>query len=470
MCGHLLIYSCKGLHDIIRRGNKQMQRKFWKLSIFVLILTLVMTACSSGDSDKASGNEDGKVTIKFHTHGNEASYNWKKTIAAFEEENPDINVDLVILSEKGDTQEAIKKLDLAAASGEQLDVLMFSDTASYAQRVSMGMVAPIDEFIEKDGYTVTEEYKVDTKIGDKYYALPGKFNPWYVLLNKDHLDEAGLEVPTDWTWDEFQTYAKELTTDKHYGTFFFGPQNGGWLEFMKLALASEAENTEFLKEDGSSNIENPLFKKTLELRYQMEKIDKSAVPYTDIMSQKLHYRNQFFNQDASTVLIGSWMNTELGGTDQFPLEFNVAVAPYPKNSSDAEGGYTPVTTDFMAVANNSEHKEEAYKFIRWYTTEGQILQGKNIPSWNNVSNDQFGEIIDNILAETKNPEKVDKESLINVLSNAKSSKLVSPVSYQAEIYKVVNEEYEKLIFDEQDIDETIKVTNERVQELIDSNK
>ncbi|WP_212118770.1 ABC transporter substrate-binding protein [Niallia circulans] len=447
-----------------------MQRKIWKLSIFVFILTLVMTACSSGDSEKASGNEDGKVTIKFHTHGNEASYNWKKTIAAFEEANPDIKVDLVILSEKGDTQEAIKKLDLAAASGEQLDVLMFSDTASYAQRVSMGMVAPIDEFIEKDGYTVTEEYKVDTKIGDKYYALPGKFNPWYVLLNKDHLDEAGLEVPTDWTWDEFQAYAKKLTTAEHYGTFFHGPQNGSWLEFMKLALASEADNTEFIKEDGSSNIEDPLFKKTLELRYQMEKVDKSAVPYTDIMSQKLHYRNQFFNQDASTVLIGSWMNTELGGTDQFPLEFNVAVAPYPKNSSDAEGGYTPVTTDFMAVANNSEHKEEAYKFIRWYTTEGQILQGKNIPSWNNVSNDQFGEIIDNILAETNNPEKVDKESLINVLSNAKSSKLVSPVSYQAEIYKVVNEEYEKLIFDEQDVDETIKVTNERVQELIESNK
>lgn len=81
---------------------------------------------------------------------------------------------------------------------------------------------------------------------------------------------------------------------------------------MKLALASEAENTEFIKEDGSSNLENPLFKKTLEIRYQMEKVDKSAVPYTDIMSQKLHYRNQFFNQDASTVLIGSWMNTELG--------------------------------------------------------------------------------------------------------------------------------------------------------------
>ena len=53
----------------------------------------------------------------------------------------------------------------------------------------------------------------------------------------------------------------------------------------------------------------------------MEKEDNSAVPYTDVLSQKLHYRKQFFSQDASSILIGSWMNAELGGTDQFPLNF-----------------------------------------------------------------------------------------------------------------------------------------------------
>nr|WP_263323637.1 extracellular solute-binding protein [Neobacillus sp. Marseille-Q6967] len=450
-----------------------MKKKLWSLLIFTMLFSLVLAGCSgSGSEEKASSEpkKDEKVTIKFHTHGNEASYNWKSTIAAFEEKYPNIKVDLVILSEKGDTQEATKKLDLAAASGEQMDVLMFSDPASYAQRVSMGMAAPIDEFIEEEGYEVAEEYKVDTQIDGKYYSLPGKFNPWYVLLNKDHLDAAGLEVPKDWTWDEFAEYAKAMTRDGHYGAYFHGPQGGGWMEFMKLALASEAENTEFTTADGKSNLNNPLFKKTLELRVKMEKEDKSSVPYTDILSQKLHYRNQFFNQDASSILIGSWMNTELGGTEQFPLGFNVAVAPYPKNEKSDEGGYTPVTTDFMAVAGTSEHKKEAYTFIRWYTTEGQIVQGKNIPSWSKVSESDLADIVDKILSGTKNPEKVDKESLINVLTNAKSSKMVSPVSYQAEIYKVINEEYEKLIFGEQDIDKTIKASQERVQEIIDSNK
>ncbi|MFV2048146.1 extracellular solute-binding protein [Metabacillus litoralis] len=455
-----------------------MKKKFWSTVFASTMLVGALAGCSGGGGESASGSEDEKdtnateeaVTIKFHTHGNEASYNWEKTITAFEEEYPNIDVDLVILSEKGDTQEATQKLDLAAASGEQLDVLMFSDPASYAQRVALGMVAPIDEFIEEDGYTLSEEYKVDTKIDDSYYALPGKFNPWYVLMNKNHLDEAGLEVPTDWTWDEYMEYAKKLTTDDHYGTYFHGPQGGGWMEFMKLALASEEDNTEFVKADGTSNFDSPLFKKTLEMRAQMELEDKSSVPYTDIISQKLHYRNQFFGQDASTILIGSWMNTELGGTDQFPLDFNVAVAPYPKNEAGDEGGYTPVTTDFMSVAANSEHKKEAYTFIRWYTTEGQLVQGKNVPSWNGVSDDELGSIIDGILAGTATPEKVDRDSLVNVLKNAKSSKIIPPVAYQAELYKVVNEEYEKLILGEQDIDATLKATQERAQEIIDNNQ
>jgi len=448
-----------------------MKKKLW---IAGLSSMLALAGCSGSSEEGGSAGSGGTAadptTISLYTHGNEASYNWSETIAAFEKEHPEINVDLVVLSEKGDTNEATQKLDLAAASGEKMDVLMFSDPTSYAQRVSLGMVAPMDEYIKEEGYNVTEEYKVDTAINGEHYALPGKFNPWYVLLNKDHLDAAGLEVPKEWTWDEFVEYSKKMTTKDHFGTYFHGPQNGGWMEYMKLALASEETNTDFVTEDGKSNLDNPLFRKTLEIRQQMEKEDKSATPYTDIMSQKLHYRTQFFNQDASSILIGSWMNTELGGTDQFPLNFNVAVAPYPKNDAAAEGGFTPVTTDFVSIGASSENPKEAYEFIRWYTTEGQIAQGKNIPSWNGVSDEELAQTVDTILAGTVSPDKVDKESLLNVLKNAKSSKMVAPVSYNAEISKVVNEEYEKMIFGEQDLDQTVEAADKRVQELIDNNK
>ena len=452
-------------------GGIRMKKKIGSLFICSLLFLSLAAGCSSSESQSAlNQRKDKKITLKFYSHGTEENYNWKKTIKAFEKEYPNIDIDLVVLSDKGDSRESIKKLDLAAASGEPMDVLMFSDSASYAQHVNMGMAAPLDEFINQEGYRVSEEYKVDTQINGKYYALPGKFNPWYVLLNKDHLDAAGLKVPKDWTWDEFMEYAKALTGYGHYGTYFHGPQDGGWLEYLRLALASESENSEFVSEDGKSNLDNPLFKKSLEIRLKMEKEDQSVVPYSDTISQKLHYKDEFFNQHASSIIIGSWMNIELGGTDQYPLDFNVTVAPFPANEKMNNGGYTPVTTDYMAIAANSKHKQEAYKFIRWYTTKGQIVQCRNIPSWNKVSDSDLSKIIDQILKGTQNPEKVDKESLKNVLRNAKSSKFIPPAPYQAEIYKVISEEFEKLIFGEQDIEKTIEACQTRTQEIIENNQ
>ncbi|MBJ9989998.1 MULTISPECIES: ABC transporter substrate-binding protein [Paenibacillus] len=462
-----------------------MKRKRWLTGAAAgMLLISLLSGCGGssggGDSEGAasgsggsSGGQD-KVNLRLYTYGTEEAYNWSKTLKAYEDANPGVTIELVQLSEKGDTQEASKKLDLEAASSAQMDILMFSDPAGYAQRVALGMAEPLDDYIAKDGYKEETDYKVDTRLNGKVYALPGKFNPWYVLLNKDHLDEAGLSVPTDWTWDQFADYAKKLTkgegASKRYGTYFHGPQGGGWLEFLKLKMENQPENSDFLKADGSSNLDDPNFRATLELRLKMEKEDQSSVPYTDMISQKLNYRTQFFNQSASMIVIGSWMNTEIGGTDKVSLEFNVAVAPFPKNKEGDPTGITPVTTDYVAVAAKSKHKEEAYKFVRWYTTEGQTVQGKNIPAWSQVKSDQVEQIIDTILAGTKTPEKVDKKSLVDTLVASKASAIVPPASYQAEVFKAVNEEYEKLILGNQDIDATVKNSQERVNKIIESNQ
>ncbi|MEK6989446.1 extracellular solute-binding protein [Paenibacillus sp. FSL K6-1566] len=455
-----------------------MLNKKWQAGLLAGTLLLgLLSGCGGAKEQTAqgeSGQEGNKINLRLYTYGTEEAYNWKETLAAYEAKTPGVTIELVQLSEKGDTQEAFKKLDLEAASSAQMDILMFSDPAGYAQRVALGMAEPLDEYIAKDGFSVEEDYKVDTRLDGKVYALPGKFNPWYVLLNKDHLKEAGLAVPTDWTWDDYADYAKKLTqgegSAKRYGTYFHGPQGGGWLEFLKLKMANQPQDTDFLKADGTSNLDNPTFRETLELRVRMEKEDQSSVPYTDMISQKLNYRTQFFNQSASMITIGSWMNTEIGGTDKVPLEFEVAVAAFPKNKEGDPTGLTPVTTDYVAVAAKSKHKEEAYKFVRWYTTEGQVVQGKNIPAWQGVKSEQVEKIIDTILAGTKSPEKVDKKSLIDTLVASKASAIVPPAPYQAEVYEAINEEYEKLILGNQDIDQTIRNSQERVNKIIESNQ
>ncbi|MEK5238557.1 extracellular solute-binding protein [Paenibacillus sp. FSL L8-0470] len=463
-----------------------MRTKVWAGAITGVLMLGLLSGCGGNNNNNAAdggatagtnGGASGSTettNLRLYTYGTEEAYNWKHTLEAYEAATPGVKIELVQLSEKGDTQEAFKKLDLEAASSAQMDILMFSDAAGYAQRVALGMAEPLDEYIAKDNYKVEEDYKVDTHLDGKVFALPGKFNPWYVLLNKDQLDEAGLAVPAEWTWDDFADYAKKLTkgegAEKRYGTYFHGPQAGGWMEFLKLKLENQAQNSEFLKADGTSNLDDPNFKATLELRLRMEKEDKSSVPYSDMISQKLAYRTQFFNQSASMILIGSWMNTEIGGTEKVPLNFNVAVAPFPKNTAGDENGLTPVTTDYVAVAAKSKNKEAAYKFVRWYTTEGQLVQGKNIPAWSKVTSDQVEGIIDTILTGTKNPENVDKKSLVDTLVASKASAIIPPATYQAEVYKAINEEYEKMILGDQDVDTTVKNAKERVDKIIAANK
>ncbi|MDF2923112.1 MAG: transporter substrate-binding protein [Paenibacillaceae bacterium] len=86
---------------------------------------------------------------------------------------------------------------LLAASGDQMDVIMYSAAPDYAQRVGAGMLEPLDEYLKMDGLDPKAEFKIDTSVNGKYYALPGKMIEWLVLLNKDKLDQAKLPVPTD---------------------------------------------------------------------------------------------------------------------------------------------------------------------------------------------------------------------------------------------------------------------------------
>lgn len=204
-------------------------------------------------------------------------------------------------------------------------------------------------------------------------------------MNENHLKEAGLPIPKDWTWDEYMEYAKKMTkTDgakKRYGAYFHS-----WIYFSYAAQDNQKQNSGLMKDDlKTANVMNPLVRKSLELRLQGEK-EGSVTPYSEVLSQKLAYRPQYFNQDASMILTGSFLAQESGGTDQTPANFKTVFAPYPKVNKD-DPMYTKAFSDILSVYSKSKHKQEAYTFIRWYTTEGIVKQKRISPlgrrrTWN----------------------------------------------------------------------------------------
>jgi multiple sugar transport system substrate-binding protein len=458
-----------------------MQKGKWKFfTVIILLFALVVTGCSSATTSESGTTENAStessttesaateetkepVTIKFHNWYFLENDNFNKVIAAFEEKHPNIKVEFVS-AEDSNATEYLKRLDLSAASGEDLDVILFPNTGSLIQRLELGMVEPLDPFLEKEGIKLTEEYTVDTTIDGKVYVLPGNVTIPFIVINSNHLQEAGLEVPKKWTWDEYMAYAKAMTKTENgktrYGTYF---HTWGLYKYY-IQHSQPTTGSHLASDDGKkANVYTILNRKWLELRLQGEK-EKSATPYSEIVSQKLNYRPQYFNQEASMIPISTFLIPETGGTEKVPVNFKSTFAPVPTVNPD-----DPITGNVSYVGygvySKSKHKDEAYTFVRYLTTEGLVLQGKYFPAWAKADNSA---VIDTIIGNTKTPENVDKEALLYVLQNTIFTNAPQPTPFNAELEKVYIEEFDKLMLSGQDIETTLLNAQKKVQEIIDS--
>jgi multiple sugar transport system substrate-binding protein len=288
--------------------------------------------------------------------------------------------------------------------------------------------------------------------------LPMKNVTGLIMMNKNHLDEAGLEIPTEWTWDDYREYAKAMTTDEHYGSYLHT-----WHEtFSALKLMSKPEETALLKEDGSSNADDPMLRASLELRYQLEQEDKSSVSFFETFSQKLDYRQQIFSQEVSMIPIFSYMITEWG---QFTPDFEIAWAPWPQNEKGTN--YASMSGDLIGIAETSKHKQEAYDFMRWMSTEGIVEQGVWTPSWKEADLDQ---VLETLVNETPNPDAIHMESLKHALTSVQPSAKFAPAAYITEVHTEFYAEVEMYLLGEQDLDKTVENIQERVQAVVDANQ
>ncbi|MFC4024714.1 ABC transporter substrate-binding protein [Oceanobacillus longus] len=434
-----------------------------KLILFIIAMMVAfLAACGNGGESTSGEEEDGKTTLKFYTWINEENGNWEETIKAFEEAHPDIKIDLKVLVENMSSDDYLQKLDLDAAAGEKIDVLMTSSSEHLSKRVSAGMIEPIDTYLENEGINVEEVYNMAASSASSdgsYYGLPSKYNTYLIMLNKNHLDDAGLEVPTEWTWEEYKDYANELTTNDRYGSYLHT-----WSTFYHvLKVLGKADENLLIKADGSSNMDDPTIAESLKLRYELEQEDKSSEPYANIISQQLNYRQQFFSEQASMTPISSYMVTEWGG---FNPEFPIAWAPWPKNN-EGDPSYAFSSADVMSIGNNSDHKEEAYEFIRWMTTEGMLVQNKSIPAWTETD---LKEVLTNLASTTSNPDAVDVESLQYTIENSVPTEQFLPAGYMTEVYNAYNAEAERYLLGEQDLDTTMENAKNSVEDVIDANK
>ncbi|MFD2115118.1 ABC transporter substrate-binding protein [Paenibacillus yanchengensis] len=446
----------------------------WTVMLSVmLVLSLLLSACGGGNGGKAISNNGGNaaagegntnnatnsakkepVTIKYYNWDNEAQeVATKAMLDQFMAENEDIKVEHVVIV-PGDSLEMLKKLDFLISSGEAVDVVQMPSFNAVLERATRNALEPLNQFYEQEKVVPEDEYYVNPKVDGNYYGMQYTKSVNYVMLNKNALEEANLEIPKyGWTWDDYREYAKKLTkgegVDKQYGTYFHT-----WELYMN-APAQTVMKDPFLYSDGTTILADPTYKYFFQLRKDMEDVDKSAKPYADVLAAKLNYRTEFFNGDAAMILTGNFTIPDPGNQEQYPHEFVTAFAPVPlppkgEEPKEYEDGKYFTSGNQLAMGKTSKHKEASYKLMRFMTTTDSEHRTE-FSGWKKANNDA---LLDRLIA--GNEQYYDVESLRYAVGSEDIQFLDAAevmTTGSAELTKIIGDGFSKFMLSNEPIDE-----------------
>lgn len=411
---------------------------------------------------EAEGAKD-PVTLRFvswqsnHAEGNQA------VADAYHKLNPNVTVEFEYIGDMN-SADYMTKTDVMIMGGEPIDIVMADSLMAYTVRAASNAYLPLDSFFEAEGTTAEDMFNIVVRVDEQVYGIPAemKYNN-LVLINKDMLDEAGLLVPDlNWTWDDYREYAIKMTkgegADKIYGSFFRSGAN-------IFGINSAKKGNPYFNDDGTLTFDEPYFSQFLQWRFDLEGKDGASVPQADIKALNLNYRDQFFNGKVAMLPLGTYVLSDIGN-EKYKHDFTTTFARMPLWNAEDEH-YNAAEATVFSIARTSEHPQEAFDFLKFWSTEGVKIKGMFLS--NEKDTDRM-ESINNIVGDFT--DLVDMEALNKVMTDEKwiDSYSESTPTYQNEISNLEKEETDKFLLGAQSLEDTVANLMERGNEIIEANK
>jgi multiple sugar transport system substrate-binding protein len=446
--------------------------------VLLFVLSTVLTACQTGgakeNSSSASASQpsnDGKVVKLKIWGGVPADFGPQQAVDIWNKQNPDIQVEYVryVNDDAGNT-----KLETALLAGGQVDLFINHRMDKVAKRIEAGMAEPLDNLIAKDGFDVGDNFgdNAVVKFGDQTYYLPATIIYDFVTINKSFLDEAGLPIPTEWTWDKYVEYAQKLSSgegsNKRWGSYVHNLQPIIY-EYLDKAVKTELGKNAVFKEDGTSNFDHPAFKKYFDVMYELERELKVQPPLAEAKATKMEGAQMFVKSETAMLWAGTASLRTIMNVTDFPHDFITAFAPPPLISEDSKypsGG--TLYLDFTMINKRTPYKDEAYKFLKWYVTEGfeSMIPFGRVPAWKKFETD---EVVRLMLGEQ--PERYyDVDSFKRVMFADLEPINDDKFTNIAEIQNIVEDEGERILIGEKPIQEGVDSMKNRADKILNNRK
>ncbi|MBA2175043.1 ABC transporter substrate-binding protein [Halobacillus locisalis] len=365
-----------------------MKAKYWLLSLMLLVV-VALAACSGGD-DGTSGEGDGgtdegteetdgdtgesagegessdEVVELVYARGQDSTKASEMLIQEFNDTHPNINVTFREMpSDTGQQHDAY--VTMLNAESSEIDV-MDLDVVWPAEFAQAGYVLELDRFLQRDGIE-TSDYNQGAlsaaQFNGKTWAMPKFIDAGMLFYRTDLVGEG--EVPQ--TWDDLMSSASSL-------------QGEGGTEFGYLMQAKQYEGlvcnaVEFiasyggtiLDENGDVAVNSPETIKGISKLVEVATSD--FVPGNINTFTEVESHTAFIEGQSPYIRNWPYQWNLANDEEQSEIAGNVGVAPLPEGdagSAAALGGW------MSAINKYSEHKEEAWEFVKFMTgPEGQKI-------------------------------------------------------------------------------------------------
>lgn len=341
----------------VRLGQRRTRNIVGAAAAAVTLLAVAGCAPSTGGD---SGGDGGDVTIEFAQWWEPElpDGEFRALIDEFEAANPGITVDLV----SGPYASTKEQLFAGAASGTMPDVVGL-DGAWVNDFASQGVIADLSALMEEYDYD-DSELASQIQVDGSTYMIPVVNFVYPMFTNDALLAEAGVDAPPA-TRSEFADAAEKVSA--------LGGDVSGWVLPLSLEAPNGVQNDVMswvwasggsMLKDGQPDLTNDDVTSAVE--YIGELWDAGVIASGSFTMKEQDKVEEFTNGRAG-MMIDSLAHINLIRETNPDLEFSISAIP-------AEDGYEgergiPYASWGIGVAENSEHKEAAFKLVEFLMSQ-----------------------------------------------------------------------------------------------------
>ena len=335
-----------------------------KALVFVLLSLLIAVPLFANG---ASESGDDVVTIRFEqfsgSDGTGSGEALRQMIAVFEEQNPDIKVELQTIG----YDDYFTQLQSKVVGQNTADVfeLNYENFVSYA---SQGVLADISGYLgDTSGFnqTALEAFNYN----GIQYGVPNSFSNCVLFYNKDLFDQAGVAYPTDdWTWSDVETASKQIMSALGEGIWgFYRP-----LTFNEFYKGVAQNGGAIMNEDGSAfTVNTPENVETAEIMAGWQ-IDSHIMP-TEAEMGGMGDWDLFKSGRLAMLVTGVWVFTDFSANCSFDWDITIEPGNTAKATHFFSNGYV--------VSAQSGHKEEATRLAQFLAGSSEASAIRVAASW-----------------------------------------------------------------------------------------